>query len=340
MMNKVIVLCVGVLFAANSYAQQKPHYTQYILNQYIINPALSGIENYVDIKVSHRHQWTGLSGSPVTTYFTIQGPINKKDYRTTATSFAVPGENPRGQRYWEDYAAAEPHHGVGMQIINDVTGPLSNLSVYGTYAYHIGLTPRTSLSAGFGAGISRYGLKSSGLDFENTTVDPVVYTSGLINTTKFDMTAGLYLYSADYFVGLSAQQIVPSRLDFSNHAITTGSGKSVPHIFLTGGYRFLINEDFNLVPSLMLKYINPLPVQAEVNTKLQYRDLIWVGASYRHKDSFAGMMGLNISNKFNIGYSYDNSTTALAGYGKGSHEIILGFTIGNKYDDSCPKNVW
>lgn len=339
-MNKVVIICMSVLFAANSFAQQKPHYTQYILNQYIINPALSGIENYTDIKLSHRHQWAGLNGAPVTTYFTIQGPIGKMDYRTTATSFAVPGENPRGQRYWENYEAAKPHHGAGLQIINDVTGPLSNFSAFATYAYHIGLTPRTSLSAGFGAGFSRFSLKSASLDFGNTTIDPAVYTSGVINTTKFDMTAGLYLYSADYFIGLSAQQIVPSRLDFSNHTVSASTGKTVPHIFATTGYRFLLSEDFNLLPSIMVKYIDPLPLQVEVNTKLQYRDIIWVGASYRHKDSFAGMMGVNVGNKFNIGYSYDNATSALSTYNKGSHEIVLGFIIGNKYDDSCPRNVW
>ena len=339
-MKKAIIIGVSILISVNAEAQQKPHYTQYILNQYIINPALSGIENYIDIKVSHRHQWTGLSGAPVTTYVSIQGPINKKDYHTTATSFAVPGENPRGQRYWENYSAAEPHHGVGMQVLNDVTGPLHNFSVYGTYAYHLGLTPRTSLSAGFGAGISRFSLNSSALDFQNTTIDPVVYSSGIINTTKFDMMAGLYLYSADYFVGLSAQQIIPSRLNFSNHAVTAQTGTTVPHIFFTTGYRFLLTDDLNLLPSVMIKYINPLPLQVEVNTKLQYRDLIWVGASYRHKDSFAGMLGVNISNTVNLGYSYDNGTTALASYNRGTHELVLGFTIGNKYDDSCPKNIW
>lgn len=70
----IITVCLSV---AGVRAQQKPHYTQYILNQYIINPAITGIENYVDIKASHRHQWVGLQDAPVTTYFTIHGAIGK-----------------------------------------------------------------------------------------------------------------------------------------------------------------------------------------------------------------------------------------------------------------------
>ncbi len=320
-------------------AQQKPHYTQYILNQYIINPALSGIENYTDIKLSHRHQWTGIDGSPVTTYFTIQAPIGKKDYRTTATSFDMPGENPRGKAYWESYTTASPHHGVGLQVINDVAGALTNQSILATYAYHIGLSPRTNLSLGFGAGISRWALDAAKLSFA-TTVDPVLYSSNILNSTKFDMTAGAYLYSADYFIGLSAQQINPSRIDFSNAAITTATGKTVPHIFLTGGYRFLLNEDLNFIPSMMLKYVSPLPIQVELNGKLQYKDLVWGGLSYRHKDGVAAMAGLNVLNRFNIGYSYDYSISSLNNYSKGTHEIIIGFILGNKYSDACPKNIW
>lgn len=321
-------------------AQQKPHYTQYILNQYIVNPALTGIENYVDMKVSHRHQWTGIQDAPVTTYFTIHGPIGKKDYRTTATSYEMPGENPRGKRYWEEYTAPEPHHGIGMQVINDVTGPLSNFSAYATYAYHIGLTPRTSLSGGFGLGINRISLDADKLNFGDVTVDPVVYSSGILRNTRMDMTAGLYLYSADYFIGLSAQQIVPQQIDFSDKYIRPDEGKSVPHIFATAGYRFLVGYDFNFIPSVMVKYVQPLPTQFEFNGKLQYRDLAWVGGSYRHKDGFSGMLGLNISNTFNAGYAYDYTTSRLNNFSKGTHEIILGFLIGNKYPDSCPRNVW
>jgi type IX secretion system PorP/SprF family membrane protein len=321
-------------------AQQKPHYTQYILNQYIVNPAISGIENYMDLKVSHRHQWVGIQDAPVTTYITLHGALDKKDYRTTATSYEVPGENPRGEQYWQNYTAATPHHGVGMQVVNDVTGPISSLSAYGTYAYHLGLSPRTSLSGGFGVGINRVSLDANKLDFGDVQVDQAVYSSGVLNKTRLDVMAGLYLYSADYFIGLSAQQIVPQKIDFSDGYIRPSTGRTVPHLFATAGYRFQVGYDFNLIPSVMVKYVDPLPTQVEFNAKLQYQDKAWIGASYRHKDGFAGMLGMNVSNTFNVGYAYDYTTSGLNNFSKGTHEFILGFLIGNRYDDSCPRNVW
>lgn len=338
MVMMTVMTCVQAF--EHVVAQQKPHYTQYILNQYIVNPALTGIENYMDVKLSHRHQWVGIRDAPVTSYLSIHVPIGKSDYRTTVTSFETPGENPRGQRYWEEYTAADPHHGIGVQVINDVTGPLSNLSAYLTYAYHIGLTPRTNLAAGFGVGLNRVSLDGSKLDFGDVVVDPAIYSNGEINKTRMDMMAGLYLYSADYFIGLSAQQVVPQKIDFSEGYIRPNEGRTVPHLFATAGYRFLVGANFNLVPSVMIKYVNPIPTQVEINLKLQYLNKAWVGASYRHNDGFAGMVGLNVSNTFNVGYAYDYTTSRLNNFSKGTHEFIVGFLIGNKYGDTCPRNVW
>lgn len=338
-MKRILFCLTSMILASAAVAQQKPHYTQYILNQYIINPALTGIENYVDVKASHRQQWVGLQDAPVTTYLTIHGPIGKTDYNTTATSQSVPGENPRGKNYWQDYVASKPHHGWGVQVINDRTGPFNQFSAYGTYAYHIGLSPGVNLSAGIGAGVNNTSLNSDKLQFY-TTVDPAVYTSGYLNNVRFDMNAGIYLYSADYFVGVSALQVVPSRIDYSNNAIKPVSGKSVPHLFATAGYRFLLGEDFNFLPSVMVKYLSPVPVQFEVNGKLLYRDRLWAGASYRHEDGIAAMLGINISTVLNVGYAYDYTTSRLNNYTKGTHEVIVGFTIGNKYGDTCPRNVW
>ena len=153
-MKKTLPLLLLVTTTA-CFAQQKPHYTQYILNNYILNPALSGIENYTDIKMSIRDQWVGLNGSPKTIYFSAQGPIGKKDYKTSATSFNVPGQNPRGDAYWENYEASEAHHGVGVSLIQDQTGLYSHFNADISYAYHIGISPRTNISAGFSAGIGK-----------------------------------------------------------------------------------------------------------------------------------------------------------------------------------------
>lgn len=322
-------------------AQQRPYYTQYIMNNYIINPAVAGIENYWDVKASHRMQWVGLQDAPVTTYLTIHGPLKKSAYdNTTATGFKARGENPRGQAYWRDYQAADPHQGVGFTILNDKTGPLNRFAAYGTYAYHIGLSPTTNLSAGISVGITNMSLDASKLNFGTTTVDPAVASSGTLNRLKPDISAGLWLYSKDYFLGLSAQQIVPQNISFSDNTVALTNGRLIPHLFLSAGYRIPISEDVSFLPSALIRYISPLPIGFDVNTKFQYQDLVWLGASYRYQDGFAAMFGINLSNTINIGYSYDIQTSKLNTVSKGTHEILIGFLLGNKYGDWCPRNMW
>src|ERR1700754_272968 len=107
-------------------AQQKPQYTQYVFNNYLLNPALSGIENYTDVKAGYRSQWTGLEGAPVTGYLTINAPIGKNFIQGDATAFpASGGVNPSSRLYTQQYQAAEPHHGIGLTIVSDKTGPIS-----------------------------------------------------------------------------------------------------------------------------------------------------------------------------------------------------------------------
>ncbi|HMP92944.1 MAG TPA: type IX secretion system membrane protein PorP/SprF [Phnomibacter sp.] len=324
--------------AGMAVAQQRPHYTQYILNNFIINPAVAGIENYTDVKISHRHQWVGILDAPVTTYVTLHGSIGKEDNRTNPTTFSPEGENPRGRAYWEDYTSAKPHHGWGITLINDRTGPLNRFSAYGTYAYHLGIGPRTSLSAGISAGLTNNGLNTSKLVFDNP-IDPAVAGSGTLNRMRPDVNVGLWLYSANFFAGASAMQIIDQGLTFSNNTLTTGR-KTYPHMFLTAGYKLYAGEDFSIIPSVVLRYVDPLPLGVDANVKVQYRDRFWIGSSLRLKDGIAGMVGVNINSTFNIGYAYDYTTSKLQNFTRGTHEIVLGFLLGNRWGDLCPRNLW
>ncbi|MES2430602.1 MAG: type IX secretion system membrane protein PorP/SprF [Bacteroidota bacterium] len=342
--KKIFTSILMLLFISMSLvAQQKPHYTQYILNNYILNPALSGIENYTDVKISHRHQWVGIQDAPVTTYFTIHGALGKQDYKTNATTlFEVDGENPLGKEYWDGYTASAPHHGIGLQVINDKAGPFTNFSAMGTYAYHIGINAKTNLSAGIGIGISKLSLDPNKLFWgPDNPVDPSVYGSNEIGAARADLNAGLWLYSDKYFAGFAANQLMPHKIDFSDGTATLTKGKLVPHFFATAGYRFLLNEDVNMIPSIMVKKIAPLPVQVDLNAKVQFKNTFWLGGSYRSIYGFAAMAGMNVMNRFTLSYSYDYSTTAIHTVSNGTHEVLVGFILGNNYSsDTCPKNVW
>ena len=52
-LSLLLVVLVGVVTQA--FAQQRPQYSQYMVNNFLLNPALSGIEDYADIRISNRH---------------------------------------------------------------------------------------------------------------------------------------------------------------------------------------------------------------------------------------------------------------------------------------------
>lgn len=324
----------------SAFAQQRPYYTQYILNNFIINPAVAGIENYTDVKLSERVQWAGLTDAPVTTYFTIQGPLHKQNYpQTTVTGFSTPGENPLGQAYWRNYTSAPAHAGVGLTILNDRAGSLNRFSAAATYAYHVGLNATTNLSAGVSVGVSQLSLNTGNLNFA-VPVDPAVANANTINRLKPDLSAGLWLYSAHYFLGLSVQQLLPDAIYFSTQPIGVVPGKLVPHLFFTGGYQFPLSDDVSALPSFQLRYIQPLPIGIDMNVKVQYRDLLWTGFSIRYKNGFAGMLGVNINSLVNVGYAYDYSTSILGTVSSGTHEILIGLLLNNRYASRCPQRLW
>jgi hypothetical protein len=56
-MKRFLFLCVAILTGVQfTYAQQRPQYTQYVFNSFLLNPAVAGIENYVDLKAGYRSQ--------------------------------------------------------------------------------------------------------------------------------------------------------------------------------------------------------------------------------------------------------------------------------------------
>jgi type IX secretion system PorP/SprF family membrane protein len=344
-MKKVIGVLAGCLSAVAVFGQAKPLHTQYVLNNFIINPAIAGVENYTDVKASYRNQWTGIEGNPTTSYITVHAPINKGDLRTNITSVEIPGENPRGKGYWKDYEVSPRHVGVGFTAINDRAGYINRWTVNGNIAVHVPLTPNTAISGGFSAGLTSVNLDRSKIVWGNLDPnDPAVgYNNGELQRVRPELGAGLWLYSKNYFAGVSVLNIVPGKAKFTAAGEQYGTYYT-PNYFLTAGVRTFLNDEVSLLPSVMLQYWQPQLTSLHVNVKAQYLDKFWVGASYRNASlvgGFSAMAGFLASNTVNVSYAYEHGVNSrLNTYTKGTHEIMVGFILGNKYGDSCPRNLW
>ena len=337
-MKKILIFILYIISTVIVFAQQRPHYSQYILNNYIVNPAVTGIENYADIKMSMRNQWIGIPGMPKTVYFTAHTPLNKKDYRENITSLGMKN-NPMGYDFTETYNAAEPHHGIGISAYNYSTGYINRINAMATYGYHMGLNETWSLAGGFGAGFSHIAIDRSQIIIENPS-DPLIGAlTGIKRKYKPDLSAGIYLYSKKYFIGISGQQLIPAKLDITDTSYQTSI---IPHLFATAGMRIQLNEYVSFLPSVMFRYVKNLPLTVDYNLKLQYMNFIWMGTNIRKGDGVSALLGVNFNHSFNISYAYDMtaSKTMLGPLNKGTHELVLGFVLNNRYNDMSPRKVW
>ena len=319
-------------------AQQKPQYTQYVFNNYLLNPAVAGIENYTDVKAGYRSQWTGLQGAPVTSYLTINAPLGSNFLNGDATAFpATGGINPSSRLYTQNYMAAEPHHGIGASIISDQAGPINQTTFDLSYAYHLGLAANLNLAVGASAGFNHISLNTALITLENP-LDPAI-SNGNNSQWKPDLSIGTWLYSSTYYIGASVQQLIPQNLYFSSSKAYNQS-KTVPQYFLTGGVKVFLTDEITLLPSFLIKVIQPTPITYDLNAKFSFSDKFWFGGSYRHNDSFGVLAGVNVSSFINIGYSYDITTSALNTVSNGTHEIVIGLLLNNRYKVTCPQHLF
>lgn len=296
-MNNMYKYIFGLLLAFafvgihTAEAQQLPQYSQYLINSYVLNPAITGNKDYFEAKSNHRFQWVGLTDAPRTFILSMHGPIKAKNM------------------------------GVGGYMFTDVTGPTSRVGAYGSYAYHIDLNgDDMKLSFGLFGGIMQYSVDGSKITLADK--DDPLGSKGIESIVIPDAGFGTYFYGEQYFFGVSIPQLLQNKLMLSD--VGNPVGTLVSHIFLMGGYNFEVGSDFEIQPSLLMKYVNPTPPQFDISVKATYQQKVWVGGSFRTDDAMSAIVGYNVMDKLFIAYSYDFTTTDLKNYSSGTHEVMLG----------------
>ncbi|MBC6989971.1 MULTISPECIES: PorP/SprF family type IX secretion system membrane protein [Hymenobacter] len=317
----ILLLLPLLLAAAPALAQQQAQYSQYMNNNYILNPGATGVEDYIDVKFSYRTQWTGLEGAPKTYYASISSSLGK--WRTTS------------KRTLRD--RRRPFHALGALVYNDVTGPTSRKGAYVSYAYNMVLRPNLRAALGVSAGMQQFAVDGQMLHFFDPTTQAASSASRVL-----DGSVGLWVYSSDFYVGVSGAQLLANKLDFSYgspNGVDAGENSLKRHYFATAGVRVPLSKDWSLVPSVLVKAVNPAPLSVDLNAKLKYQDLLWAGVSWRAFDSVVAMVGFSYE-QLTLGYSYDAGISGLSGYHGGSHEVLLGLRLKKKAQVVCTNRFW
>lgn len=327
-----LLLLIGAL---QSIGQQRVHFTQYMVNQYVLNPAAGGIGADLDVNVGYRKQWVNFKGGPETYYFSGHMPI-RESRKPKKGAIDVP----------------HPFQSAGVFVFKDKTGPISKTSVLLSYGYNLPLSKGFRLALGVYGGFMQLQLDNNLLKF-----DQQGEVTNYQTRTMPDGSAGLWLYNNYFYFGSSANQLFYNSVDFYKNDNTTnssaGSSNLVYHYYATTGVKIPLSHptavkdmfDWYIVPSTMIKYGGwGTPISIDLNTKLKYKDHFWIGTSYRHRDAIAFLAGVRFHTKdigaFELGYSYDYTLTKIMNYTSGSHEIILGYTHKMKKSIICPDKFW
>ena len=320
------VITLLLLLSNASYGQYRPHQSQYLLNNYLLNPAITGIEHYADLQLGYREQWTGLEGAPRTLHLTVHTPLGQH------LSKGLNKITSQSQTYRNTYRAAKPHHGLGGQIMVDEIGPFTRSEVSLSYAYHLPLSSTVQLSGGLQAGWGQYRLHRERV----TLSDPVdaAIDEGKYRQGQPMMAVGLWAYSAKAYVGLSVQQLL------GDQPLGMESNTAPLHGYLTAAYRYEVSPAWSLQPSGLLRVRAGALLSVDLGLRALWAERVWVGGAYRSSKEWIALAGVHISPLLSLGYAYDGAGGYVGAYSSGSHELVLNVRIFNQGKVLCPQYLW
>jgi type IX secretion system PorP/SprF family membrane protein len=310
-MRRLALLFAIISCAAGLYGQQLTQYTQYVFNHFSVNPAVAGSNDCLDVRLGVRQQWVGFEGAPRTGWASMHGMLRQK---------------------------GKPHirnrHGLGAFVEADNAGNWGYTRFVLAYAYHIQMTQDAFLAFGAFAGGQQMKFDVGNIAAVNYD-DPALFgrASSLIVP---EITPGIWWYNKSGWAGLSYHQALGNRMN--------GVGEEARlsrHFMLSGGYRYRMGRRMALIPSTLIKKAGGSPFAIDLNALAEWNRTFALGLGLRGGDAITLMMRISFLGWFQLGYSYDVTTSRMRVASSNTHELILGINPCGREDDgrrmiSCP----
>lgn len=325
MIRILLVLLVAVVFSREVNGQYIPQSGQPFQYAPIYNPAFTGMENFLDLKLGHRYQWAAFKDnapqfSNLAVNFRTKQPL---DLRTNAL---------RPSR--TDFTRVVPksrlsYHGLGFNVYNEKLGPLKEYGVGLHYAVHLPLSEKITFSVGAGAMYENSQLRGGDELYwgENVDINDPVYKTlqaGNISQSSVWTRAGILLYGDNFYVGATYYpwntKLSDPDLAFDDQ-FYSGSFQA--------GVAFPVNADFDLKPGILALWQIDNTFLIDYQVKFYLQDKAWFGLTYRDVQAGVVSGGFNFNKTLSASYSYEFALGKLRTFSGSTHELVLSARLRN-----------
>src|SRR5690554_774010 len=307
--NQYFVTCLALvyilIFNVRVFAQQEPSYTQYNFNIQVINPAYAGVWENLGFMVLGRHQWAGMEGAPTTYSLSVQSPTRNRNVA------------------------------LGVNILNDKAGMQNQTMINADYSYRLQLNDDNYVRLGIKGGVTGYTVNfSDHVGYPGDEPDPVFMGDNDMRILP-NFGVGAYLYSEDYYLGVSVPKILSNKVNYEHTNFSTLA--EIQHLYLMGGYIYEISKEVQFKPTMLTRYTWGAPLIVDLSANFLLSEKVWLGANYRLGDSFGLVAQWILENNIRIGYGVDISTSSLRSLHSGTHEVMISYEIRSRRRWSSPR---
>lgn len=291
---KYIISAVCILLIGDkAMAQLNPMGSAYYQNQYLMNPAMAGIEKGWELNGAYKAQWTSIDGAP-----NMQA--------LTAT-----------------YGSEGKKAGFGMFLLNDKAGFVKTLNIKGTFAYHLALNnEKTKIDFGLSAGVM-----DEFIDRSEVIGDLTDVAIGNFNERKLYLDAdfGVALRTEN----LTLQASLPNMKRFLKRDVERNLvDRSLYMAALS--YKFL-NQEAKLTsiePKVAYRSIENYKDIIDAGVNFQFNgDKLMLSGIYHSTNSVTFGAGTTYMKKLAIMAQYTTNTSDLQRYSNGEFELAVKYNF-------------
>jgi len=280
-----------------SNAQTYPNYYQFFSNPYFYNPSFAGSNDFTELDLIYRKQWSGLEDAPELNAFSIQHPTEK-------------------------------NISLGFNFYTEKSVVLRSSAGFLTFAYKVRFTPDSYLKFGIsgGLGVSNLDLEAIANSGTDISTDPAL-ANAIGTTYALKGNFGVHYRFKNFTLGFSLPSLFNSN-ENDSVAVNDVKFSQLDDQIYTLGYKAPIGTQFSIEPYVLYRKITDFQDQKEASLLVHYKDVFWIGGGYRIDYGPVMTGGIHIKDMLRIGYSYEIATSqdALSSYG--SHEVQLRLRLG------------